>query len=606
MSRIYEIDQLTDQYKDNNFKDREITAFETKYPEARIIREKYNSERELEDDWQKYCELPYHLKVLCNERCLRLFGCKNEQQYIRLKAEFAKRDIPNKIKQQYIPMGFREAVEDELLIKRAKDYMDSGGYSILLIDYDNLADLNTDWYNFNNQCYDHKVIANNKSLEIYGKTVPEVYQREVKKFLVRDINNSSLDDLMTRPVITDSLAATEAVLDQINWTLDPVEAIMLLELAKKQISSPVENSLVSLVQENTQAFIMETKNYKEDYLGRYNYLLPWEIMGLFEDADELYRDAMFMNYYARGIGLKPPMKAFQEVVRQRLVNEDIENLIIIGWNPVLDQTNEQHHYLASQRANDTLREYCKYWFLNLEHTPNLLIEETSTDFHKGVSVIVIQELDKDHEDKVEDVPKVLVTLDYRTKYWNPIIYGEISSTEQSIDEVISRFKLPAVTCYFLKLSDGLYNRLKDINIEEFNDNNEIKRICSIIHMQTPAIANKKLFTTYLLSSIMHSHYGDDVFPLRFDHDSPKEMIVTLYSKLFGNYREIEQSYSKLNIFNDKGAHIQETFFFKDLILEASYKEEDESYIGITDLSKENKFTETWQDFQHLLNIQPNI
>lgn len=609
MSMIYNIDLLTDRYKDNNFKNREIKAFEIKYPEARVIRDNYDREEELEEDWQKYCELPYHLKVLCNELSLRLFGCKNEQNYIRIKAELVQKDIDNAsyIANTYIPMGFKEAVEDELLIKQAKEYMNSGGHPILLANYDNLADLNTDWYNFNNQCYDYKVISNNKSLEIYGKTVPEVYQKEVKKFLSKDIKGSSLDDLTTHPVVTDSLSATEAVLDNIASTLDNAEAIMLLELALRQISTPVENTMVDVMANTLQNYIQEKENFQENYLGMYNYLLPWEIMGLFENVEDLYHDEMFMNYYARGIGLKPPMKNFQESVRRMLLlEENKENLIKIGWNSVLDSTNVNYHPIAASRANSVLREYCKYWFFNLENTPNLLTEsEIDSSFHKGISILVIQELDKDNENKIVDIPKVLVTLDYRDSAWFPIIYGEISSMAQSIDGIISNFKIPVVNCYFLHLNDDLYEKIRSINLEEFNRSNEIKRICSILQMACPEIANKKLFITYLLSSIMHSKFGDGVFPLRFDHDCPKEIVVMLCSKLFGNYNDIRQSYSKLNLFDKERADLQETYILKDSKLIADTIYEDKDYIGITDFSKDQVYNETWNDFKFLLNTKLN-
>lgn len=610
MSTIYNLDLLTDRYKDNNFKEREVKAFEIKFPEARIIMDKYDNEQELEDDWQKYCELPYHLKVLSNERCLRLYGVKNEQQYMKLKSDFIKKDISNSklIDSKYTPMGFTEAVEDEILIKQARDYMNGGGHSILLLNYDNLADLNTDWYNYNNQCYDYKIIANNKSLEIYGKTVPEVYQNEVKKFLMRDIKNSSLDDLSLHHIVTDSLSATEAVLDTISSTLDPVESIMLLEMAINQISSPVEQSLVEMVGVTLKNQIQERMVFKENYLGLYNYLLPWEVMNLFENVDTLCEEEMFKNYYVRGIGLKSPMTNFHNAVsRMLLLEENKDNLLKIGWNFVLDPTDLNSRTIAARRANETLKEYCKYWFLNLENTPDLLTEEENNqEFHKGISIIIIQELDKMNAENVVDLPKVLVSLDYRESNWYPIIYGEISTMSQDVDNLISQFKIPIVSCYFLHLSDDLYERIKNINIKEFNTYNEIKKICSLLQLGCPDIANKKLYITYLLSSIMHSKYGHEVFPLRYDHDCPKEIVVTLYSKLFGKYHEIKDSYSKLQLFDENGVNLQETFILQDSKLIADDIEENQIYRDVVDLSTKQKFTETWQDFQELFNIKPNI
>lgn len=609
MSKIYNIDNLSDRYKDNNFKEREAIAFEVKFPEARIIRENYKNERDLENDWQKYCELPYHLKVLCNERCLRLYGCKNEEQYMRLKSKFMKQNIDRDdlVKDKYIPMGFKESVEDEFLIKQAKDYMNSGGHSILLINYDNLADLNTDWYNFNNQCYDYKVKANNKSLEIYGKTVPEVYQKEVHKFLQKDIKNSSLDDLSIKHVVSDSLSANEAVFESIETDLDQARCIMLLEMAKNQINSPVEQSLYEYELQKTTDWIQCTNLMQENYLGRYNYLLPWEIMGLFESSEALMKNDLFLNYYCRAIGFKPPMDNFQETVHNMLLTEtNPNNLLLIGWNSVLDPKQQSHQLISSMRSNQILKEYCKYWFLDLEHTPNLLTEsEYNEPFHKGISILIVQELDKDNEKNVKEVPKVMVSFDYNNPSWSPLVYGKLSYT-QNIDDIINNFKIPVVSNYFLGLGDQLFDKLRSIHIDEFNRANEIQKVCNALHTATPSIANKKLFINYLLSSLMHSNFGDNPFPLRFDYEQPKAVVIKLNSKLFGNSKDISESYSKLGLFREDGANIQETFIFKNSEYIINDIKKNESLNEITDFSSTPQFTEKWSDFVKLVNPYPNI
>lgn len=595
MSRIYNLAAtVDDRYKDNNFKDREIKAFEIKYPETAIIREKYDSEKQLQDDWQKYCESPYHLKVLANELCLRLFGVKNEQQYIKLKAEFTKKDISNNDiwKNTYVPEGFTEEseIDQDWLNKQAKDYMQAGGHNILHINYDNLADLHTDWYNFNNQCYDYKTKANNKSLEIFGKKVPEVYQIELHKFLKKDIPMSSLDDLETYP-ITNSLAAIESVCDAIEKTSDPVEGILFLESIKKENLSPVEQSIVELTETHLHEWINDKK---ENYLGQYNFLLPYEMINIVEDPEILFENEMFLNYCARGIGLSPPMKMFQEKMRIALNEEQSpEKLFMLGWNPVLE-VKEENKILSSMRANKVLRENMNTLFFDLSSMPDLLMEEEIDDeFHKGISVIMIQELDQDNKEIVEDLPKVLMTLDYRDSFWNPLIYGQFFP-KQSVDMIINQFKAPCVSCFFVGLGDPLYDKMKSMNIENFNDHNIIQKLCALLQVGCPHIGNKKLFFYYLLNALLQNDEIQSLFPKLNSTIS----IQILYSKLFGKYDEILRSYSKLGLFKSKGAALHETSFFKDIQIvlnEENIITDKADYFRLSNTI----YNESWSDFKKL-------
>ena len=595
LSKIYNLHAMVDdRFKDNNFKEREARAFEIKYPEARIIKDQYRHEKELDDDWQKYCELPYHLKVLANEVCLRLYGMKNEQQYLKLKAYFTKKDIENDnlFENIYTPGNLRENadISEDWMDKQATDYMNSGGHSLLRINYDDLSDLNNDWYNFNNQPYKHKVVANNKSLEIYGKTVPEVYQIEIKKFLQKDIKNSSLDDLDMRPVINDSLAATEAVCEAIQETKDPIEAIALLELAKTKISSPVERSIVELAE--TQTKMVVNGDY-ENYLGYYNYLLPQEIISIYENTQELENDPMFLNYCLRGLGFQPVMKGFQEEVRKIVENEkeDIAKLVRIGWNPILEGTPE-NRFKSATRANKVLKENMNCIFIDITFTVGT--PDPKPDILKGISMIMIHELDPEYKEKTMDLPKVLITLDYSDPNWYPLMYGKLLS-KQSVDEVISRYKWPSVTCFFVELSDILYDRIMSIGIDQFNQSSIIQKLCSLLHVSSPDIGNKKLLFYYLLNALLAGN--DESFIIK-----DKFIVQTIYSKFKGNYNEILQSFDKLKSFKNTELPIKESTVFdnaKFILDEFCVSEEANDYFR---LAKPN-YTDSWPLFRNVLNLQ---
>ena len=83
----------------------EITRFEHKFPGAVVLNDKYDSEKDLDSDWTKYNLLPYSLKILSNERCLKYYGMKNEDLYYKLKKKFLDQNIENTEPEQkeYIP-----------------------------------------------------------------------------------------------------------------------------------------------------------------------------------------------------------------------------------------------------------------------------------------------------------------------------------------------------------------------------------------------------------------------------------------------------------------------------------------------------------------------
>lgn len=602
LSKIYNLAAtVDDRFKDNNFKDREAKAFEIMFPETKIIKDNYRNEIELDNDWQKYCELPYHLKVLANETCLRLYGLKNEQQYLKLKAQFVKKDIENNniFTNTYIPKGLKEDadVDEEWLNKQADDYMNKGGHPILRINYDFLDDLNHDWYQFNNQGYDYKVVSNNKSLEIYGKTVPEVYRTEIKKFLQKDIKNSSLDDLSISPSINNnSLAATEAVCEAMRTSYDVVERLVLLELTKSKISTPVEKSLLELAEMKIKN---ELSDVYENYLGYYNYLLPQEIINLYEDAQVLEDDPLFLNYAIRGIGFQPLMENFQEEVRKLIMankdKQDPARLVRIGWNPVLEGT-EENRFKSAKRANKVLKENMNCIFLDLAPNMDLLTEEEIKEENNslGLAVLMIQELDEENQEKVSEVPKIMLSLDYSDSSWQPLIYGRLLP-KQPVDDVIAQFHWPFVSCYFVELSPSLYERVKTIGIEQFNEFNLLQRLTELLQSPTPHIGNKKLLFHYLLNALLANN--DDSFSLK-----EKIVVQMLYSGFMGKYEDVLQSFSKLKLLKNKELPLKESFLFQEakvVLDESCIKERPTQYFKLAHAD----YTDSWPEFKRVLNLQ---
>ena len=63
--------------------DREIDNWEEKFTSGMILRNHYNSEKDLEADWRKYQDQYYELKCLANNMAYRFYGVKNEEIYYK-------------------------------------------------------------------------------------------------------------------------------------------------------------------------------------------------------------------------------------------------------------------------------------------------------------------------------------------------------------------------------------------------------------------------------------------------------------------------------------------------------------------------------------------
>lgn len=591
------LNHLADRFKDDDFKNKEVARFEATFPGARIIQDHYDNESQLEEDWLGYCSLPYHLKVLCNERCLRLYGKKNEEQYLALKKEFMRKDISqaNTLKTAYRPQGFIEGEEVDVnfLNKQAQEYMDHGGHFILRTDYDNLHDLNTAYYDFNNQCYDHKMIANDKSREIYGYSVPELYQRELHHFLMQDINNTDYDQPL-KNVVTDSLSATEAVFEHIRHSNDLIESLIFTEIAKLEASTPVEQSLVHMMESNCAA-IGSTYNLP---IGRNpQFFLPWEVIDILGE-DVLMIDPMFVNYYARNLGIKPVMEGYQEKVRHILETEkDTRKLISVGWLPLMP-FNEENATRANLRANVTMSDHMRYDIVNLSHTPSMLTESDKLAIQpKGISVLILKELDNDHKEEVEDVPKVLLTLDQEDSMWWAVIYGQLAY-KQNVDSVIRQYSIPSASCYFIQVSDSLYDTLEG-NIKQFNQGNQIQKVSMALQTGAPEIADKGLFVMNLINSLIYPEYGEQPFPLRFNdrQDGTYDVIHLIYSEMNPSWKKIHDAYSKLSIYTEY-TELEKSSFFKNDNMIATLNEEIEDYSrGFVARSYLTQGRDKWKEFK---------
>lgn len=438
--------QRYSQDQDRSFKYNEIKRWVEVHGGA-IIKDHYDTEDELEEDWYKYKSLP-SLWYRANDEAMRLFGKDNEALYYENKQRFMKTNsvsglesefngikdvddsVMNKIKanfryreepgieleKDYYPTEMKKSrngiyvkpnlsskdeynekiyspvlkedgsdISDEDKLKQVKTYTDDG-YPMLRKEYDNINDLQNDWYKYNSNDRDRRRICDDLSMNIYGKTVTDIYNDNLKNLLNKEDISDDITPMEYRPASVDedcSLLYEEALFSAVSKTDDYAYlANMKYNLLKEDRLSPVKFIY--------RGNILDRINYRLDYdvptfikLRSTSIdipiLNPDEIARFGSDENTTYSPSdfaikWFNNYNGimNGIQLSyNPVSWVTEVTTLSNaydVEEDPEekerlaaNLMFLGWNPRFSY-NTYYRRVASERINKYLsdRSVCNY------------------------------------------------------------------------------------------------------------------------------------------------------------------------------------------------------------------------------------------------------
>lgn len=497
-------DPITNLNNKDKFKDDEIERFESMYPGSRIIRDNYETERQLDDDWNKYWQTPYSIRVLANDRAITLFGRRNEEQYKIQKAKFLKKDIDNHNYADYVPANESREVDGSSM---ARNYMNDGGYPLVTMDCESIKELNNQWRRYLEQGEDKKAKSNSQSIAFFGIPVEQVYQHAIKKFLKDDINNGDeeIDDM----VIGENYLLIE----------DRLERLILAEKA------------------NLPVMVASCLNEYQDRepIGRtYINMTPWEV------EDTLGRlvcehSGVFANLHAKFLGIKPERQLMEDVEKLLLKRDEVDDTTLLeyGYNP-----NSTAHWA---RVNDIIKENMNYQFINLSDTPDSEMDNLNT----GIAVMIINELDKDNREAVRDLPKVLLTTAFDSPLWQSLVYGSTGYTINVVDH-ITKFNKPSVSIFFLPIpADRLPSQLG------LFASNEIERVTYALSRGCPDICNKHLFVSNLLNSILYQpeHDNDITLTLNRHIDGSKDTVLQVLDHV-GNrisYTRIRKALNKVNL-----------------------------------------------------------
>ena len=443
------------------------------------------------------------------------------------------------------------------------------GTIIFKSNYKTEKELDNDWDIWNSMSYDEKYLANEKSMQLYGKKNEDLYYDLKKVFLKQDIDNKDIvDDRYTPDTFSlntidvnnscpSNSTYAQNVIDTMSESTDLLECVLLNQtLQNIEDDSVVVKTIKEEGNKLLKKYLTEDDEIKYPFGASINsFYTPDEIKNIHGSLNDKKDIDWYKKFKARSYGLKSPNLNASE--------------INVGWNPLLKYTS-----INRQKSSDRLNRiygdqvFANYYFANFMNTPSYrVIEEekhpssNSGNEEKLPKGVVIYFIHGEYKNKEESVPRVMISFDPYSDEVIPIINGDISSYTMTLKDIVKQYEWSKFTVFFLPLDDDLYDKLvANVNYLKFRvssvGKNFFRDVCADLNNPTPVIANDKLFFVFFVNSLIQLGRAnqDDIDSLEIDDrilnlDGENKYSYILYK---GDTKDFNRNkvFSKLKFFTD--------------------------------------------------------
>ena len=349
----------------------------------------------LEIDMSNWSNLTFDLRKRSDIACQQKYGCTNIELYNSIKANIIKNEPP-KDEPVYMNENFRvihdpglNDIDKEIMISNIQDslFIQKRDPNIVIIndfisdevpDYE-MDDLLQAYDRYTRSSNNYKVYSNEYSLQIWGKTVPEMFTYMRSKLQrIRDLENRDNVDLFVSP--TDkSLIRFQQEFDRAKKEKNFIEyCIKSIDAFDKH-----ETLYESLVLEEITKDPFD-KNF--DYKNDVPYITPFLNFNEYSMLNET--DLLTPFSY---IFIEDTKKYYDTIVKlssqyQKTKNEVIEEqLIKLGWNPVVPVNGETIKY-AREKQIKWLNENEKCTIIDLSKINLSLTDELISETDNNIDM----------------------------------------------------------------------------------------------------------------------------------------------------------------------------------------------------------------------------
>ena len=440
---------------------------------------------------------------------------------------------------------------------------------------DPLDELDNDYKAFRATPYELRILANDKSLQLFGYINEDRYDTMRSMFLkspikntdpIKDINKIYDPSALTESMIIDgdrddNLGTVESYMEAINNSDDLVEIAYYTYSSLKTIN---EDCVIKSI-DGLNDIISREKLSRVNPLceSRINsglitpYLTPDEIVDQIDIKEE---KEWFSNYRAKCVGLKPTMENYYRyytntinsllLEMEKNPSEDIKNhLLELGYLPFT--TNDRQN----TRVDDIISyDTDRFKFHDLTKTGKDEDKFSPIDTTTSGITIFIIDGNLEIEDKYNTISNVIISLDPSSEKIYSLYHGDIKTSPYTFDKILSCYsKDSIISMLFLPVSLEYINKIKK-HIEDMTsisssvECNFLRDICKAIDSDIPRIGNIKLFCYNVFNSVLlfkNSHKDIMIDPNKF-LDMDKDIhVYYLYNGPLSTFNKGFQ-YSKIN------------------------------------------------------------
>lgn len=353
-----------------------------------------NNLEELESDMNNWLHsLTYDQQRLADDACLAKYGCTNVELFNSIKANILKHSSAeeeskymNEAVHIYGDNHYSDLEMENLFQKiKTSNFLQNNDENVVIIDdflsdkepdY-NLEQLTAKYHKYTMLPPNYKSISNDYSIELWGRSVAEMYIYMKAKLQKTNIQESSIKvsnpDKLLRLFETKFNIAKENR-DVLESTLLRIEAIT------SENVSICESAILDGI---TEDYLKEDSsiNYQSDFMGTVitPFFTPDEYTEYHEAFDMIPADYCLIN---NGMGYMHTIKKLQENVE-----ENESKILKLGWNPYVSFNGHNAIY-AKNKQIKWFNENRQCRIVNLtEYSTNLSEEVLSADIEEEAKLL---------------------------------------------------------------------------------------------------------------------------------------------------------------------------------------------------------------------------
>lgn len=432
-----------------------------------------NNLQDLEEDMKNWLLLTYDERKRADIECINRYNCNNIELYNSIKANLIRLDTVED--KQYLNEDFH-VVEDpqfsdlsmEVIfykIQTSQFLQKNDPYIVIINDF--ISDTEPDYdldqlvekYNkYILLSSDYKSISNDYSIELWGRSVSEMYNYMKQKLLK---GKKEPDKIYTRPVDKQLIQYESEMRDLanggdfINYSIHKCNC--LLTEAESKYESTVLNWFADVI------------NYtKYTYKNEVPQITPYftydEYKDIYEDADILPIPYIFIEN----------QKAYYDTIIKLQESNDIEKQLKLGWNPAVKITAESIQYAREKQI---------HWLNTNEQCKIVNLSNYSTELSKEVLSEALE------DPRTTDLKPVYIVLSYTGSVYGKIInkYEKSRYSHAGLSLTASLNKIYS----FNVLSERNINGFSIESLDDYNNKNNDANILVCVFF-VPTNVYKKL------------------------------------------------------------------------------------------------------------------